>query len=88
MDKVDLNNFVYGAVMMASVIAGLFFLKFWRKTRDRFFAIFAAAFFLLAIERWFFLFIQIQNEVHTYIFVIRLFAFLLILGAVVDKNRA
>mgnify|MGYP006159526407 CR=1 FL=1 len=30
---------------MASLVAALFFLKFWRRSRDRLFAMFAAAFF-------------------------------------------
>jgi hypothetical protein len=88
MEKVEITHFLYGGVAMASGVAGLFFLKFWQKTRDRFFALFSAAFFLLAIERLFFLFIQAENEVHTYVFIFRLLAFVLIMAAVVDKNRS
>lgn len=73
--------------MMSFFVGGTFFLKFWRKTRDRFFALFATAFYLLAIERWLFVFVQSDNEVHTWVFVIRLLAFLVILVAVIDKNR-
>ncbi|MGE0527373.1 MAG: DUF5985 family protein [Bdellovibrionales bacterium] len=80
-------QFIYGAVMMASLTAGLFFLKFWRKTHDRFFAIFALAFWLLAVERLFLLAINPHHEARTFIFVFRLFAFLLIIAAVIDKNR-
>jgi hypothetical protein len=87
MDKAELIHFLYGGVTVCSLVSGLFFLKFWQKTKDRFFALFASAFFLLAIERIFFLFIQAENEVHTYVFVCRLFAFGLIMAAVIDKNR-
>ena len=76
-----------GAVMMGCVGASIFFFKFWIKAQDRFFAIFASAFLLLAVERWLFVFIQVPNEAHTLVFIVRLLAFLLILGAVVDKNR-
>ncbi|WP_373998275.1 DUF5985 family protein [Bdellovibrio bacteriovorus] len=88
MDNQEFNQFLYGAVMMASIAAGIFFLKFWRKTADRFFLLFSLAFFLLAIERFIFVFIQSENEVHTYVFVFRLLAFMMITGAVVEKNRA
>lgn len=87
MDANELNSFMSGAVMMGCVGAALFFFKFWSKTQDRFFAIFASAFLLLALERWLFLFIRAPNEAHTWVFVVRLFAFLLIVSAVVDKNR-
>jgi hypothetical protein len=88
MEVNELNSFMSGAVMMGCVGAGIFFLKFWSKTQDRFFAIFAFAFFLLAFERWLFVFIQATNEAHTWVFIVRLLAFLLILTAVIDKNRA
>lgn len=88
MDKSFFNQFIYGAVMMASFCNGLFFLKFWRKTGDRFFSMFAAAFILLAVERWLFLFIKTDNETNTWIFLARLVAFSLIIWAVIDKNRS
>ena len=82
-----IKQFMYGAVMMASLANGLFFLKFWKKTGDRFFSMFAAAFILMAIERWLFLFIPTANETNSWIFVCRLVAFILITMAVIDKNR-
>lgn len=87
MDTALINQFIYGAVMMASVVASLFFLKFWQKTKDRFFAIFSSAFMLFAIERWISVIMATQDETRTWIFMIRLLAFVLIIGAVVDKNR-
>ena len=33
-----------GALVMACALAGLMFLRFWRTTRDRFFACFAVSF--------------------------------------------
>lgn len=83
-----LNQFMSGAIMMSSLCAGIFFLKFWRKTDDRFFAMFASSFFLLAIERWLFAFMPTTIESSSWIYFIRLLAFLLILVAVIDKNRA
>src|SRR5687767_4011611 len=40
--------FLNGAVAMAYLVAGVYFLRFWRKTRDRLFPSFSAAFVLLA----------------------------------------
>lgn len=81
------TQFMYGGFMMGASAIGIFFWKFWKKTGDRFFALFAIAFLLLAVERVIFLFIQAENEVHTWVFVIRLLAFAIISAAVVDKNR-
>ena len=72
---------------MGCVMAGLFFLRFWRKTRDRLFAIFAVAFWALASERVVLEIVSV-NEFRPYVYGIRLFAFGLIILAIVDKNRA
>lgn len=81
-------DFISGAIMMASFTVGLFFLRFWRKTRDRFFAIFAFAFFLLAVERLTLVLVEVVDEVRSFFYIIRLFAFIFILLAIVDKNRS
>lgn len=89
MDKNLINQFLSGAVMMGSLCCAFFFIKFWRKTSDRFFALFGAAFVIFALERWVFLFAPTQQEENnTYLYLIRLLSFGLIIFAVVDKNRA
>ena len=40
-----------GAIAMGLAVAGCFFLRYWRESRDRFFGFFALAFFALAINR-------------------------------------
>ena len=74
-----------GAIVLASWLAGLFFLRFWRDTRDRLFLIFAGAFWLLGLTRL--ALVIVQREEHHYIYWIRLAAFVLIVIAIVDKNR-
>ncbi|HWN95135.1 MAG TPA: DUF5985 family protein [Methylomirabilota bacterium] len=83
-----LNQFLHGAIMMGFLVASLFFLRFHRRTHERLFAIFAASFFVLTIERIVLACIHPQAEFRPYVYVIRLIAFLLIIIAIVDKNRA
>jgi hypothetical protein len=81
------NHFLNGAIMMGFTIVGLFFLRFHRSTRERLFAMFAAAFFVLGIERVALVSFDLATEFQPYIYLIRLLAFLLIIIAIVDKNR-
>lgn len=78
------RNFIAGAIWILSWVAALYFLKFWRKSGDRFFMWFAAAFALLGIERLVTMFGD-QAEFQGY--VIRLLSFVLILVAIGQKNR-
>lgn len=77
---------VPGAIVMGYAVAGLFFLRFWRQTRDRLFLIFAIAFWLLGLQRLALALSADLVEAHTGLYLLRLFAFLLILLAIVDKN--
>lgn len=85
-----LTTLVSGAMVMAYFTAGLFFLRFWKDTRDRLFGSFAAAFFLLAVQRALLtLFVdqRADDDAGIFLYAIRLAAFLLIIWAIVDKNR-
>ena len=79
--------FLGGVLAAGYLVAALFFLRFWRLSRDRLFAIFAAAFLLLAIQRVLLVLDFALVEDATWYYVLRLVAFLLILFAIVDKNR-
>lgn len=83
-----MKDFVSGATFAAFWIAALFFARFWVKTQDRFFAFFAAAFVMFGAERVVQLFIDPNHEARSLVYLIRLGAFLIILFAVIDKNRA
>ena len=85
--QTTLYTFMLGGLVMGCFVAGLFFLRFWRKTRDRLFAIFAIAFWLLGVN-WLALAFTKQDEVKTIYYAVRLVAFVLILYAIIDKNRA
>ena len=78
--------FLLGVIATASVTAGLFFLKFWRDTRDGFFLLFAASFFIEGLNRVSMLFLAHPSEGNPWIYLVRLLSFLLILIAILKKN--
>lgn len=82
-----INSFLLGVIAMSSLTAGVFFLRFWRDTRDSLFLAFAVAFLIEALNRTASLLLVQPNEGTPWIYIVRLFAFLLILGAIVNKNR-
>jgi hypothetical protein len=77
-----------GAIAMGYAVAGLFFLRFWRKTRDRLFALFSLALFVLAVNRVASVLLGIPSGGADHVYWVRFAAFALILAAIVDKNRA
>jgi uncharacterized membrane protein len=81
-----LDGFLLGIVATSSVIAGLIFLRFWRDTRDPFFLAFAASFTIEGLNRAAYLLVDRPNEGAPLIYLVRLFAFLLILIAILRKN--
>ena len=83
-----LEGFLLGVIVTASLVAGVFFLKFWRQTRDVLFLAFAAAFLIEGLNRLGFLFVAVPNEGSPLIYLVRLFAYLLILAAIAHRNRA
>ncbi len=83
-----LEGFLLGVIVTASLASGAFFLKYWRRTRDQLFLAFGLAFLIEGINRIFFLLVDRPNEGSPAIYVVRLLAFLIILAAIVRKNRA
>ncbi len=81
-----IEGFLLGVVATSSITAGVFFLKFWRKTRDSFFLAFAAAFIIEGLNRCGLLLLEKPNEGNPFIYGVRLLSFLLILGAILRKN--
>jgi hypothetical protein len=83
----SLRATLLGALAFGSATAGLFFLRFWRLTRDRLFGCFAAAFWLLSLH-W--VLLGLTDDTYEYrpmLYLIRLAAFVMVLIAIVDKNR-
>jgi hypothetical protein len=81
-----MTEFLLGATTMATLVAGLVFLRFHRRTHDRLFLFFAAAFWLESASRILMWRINPLDENETVIYLIRLVSYGLILAAIVDKN--
>lgn len=79
--------FLSGALMMGCFVAATFFWRYWIRTHDRFFLIFSAAWVLLGAERLGLALRNAPEEPRAGMYFARLAAFILILIAIVDKNR-
>jgi hypothetical protein len=84
-------HFLNGMNAMGMLACGLMFLRAWKKTSDRLFLIFGLAFWVMTIER-------ILLELHprdvlvpeavSNVYILRLISFVMILYAIIDKNRS
>ncbi len=82
-----MQDFLSGASVVAAAAIALFFLRFWRESGDRFFALFALAFAIFAVNRTLLSALDDESEARTFVYVARAAAFGLIVLAIVDKNR-
>jgi hypothetical protein len=76
-----------GGIAVASLIAGLFFFRFWHQTRDPFFLYFAGSFWLQAADRVALALVEHADEQEPLFYLVRLVAYGLILVAIWQKNR-
>ena len=80
------GGFLNGGVAVSYLVASIFFLRFWRKTRDRLFLSFSAAFVLLATNLVIVVTLGVEDERTGYSYILRVLGFLLILWAILRKN--
>lgn len=83
-----MNLFLAGMIAALQCVATVYFLRFWVKTRDRFFALFALSFGIMVVNRVMLVVLGDESEARTFVYAIRLVSFLVILYAIFDKNRA
>jgi zinc transporter ZupT len=79
-------DFLAGAAALGYALAAVFFLRFWRTTRDRLFLAFCAGFMLLAANQVLAALLEAGDERTAFVYGLRVLGFLLILWAIVDKN--
>ena len=82
-----INDFLGGAIVMGFAVAALMFLRFWRRTGEGLFLAFSGAFLLLAVTQALLTLAGIPTEERSFLYLLRLAAFLLILGALWWQNR-
>lgn len=76
-----------GAIIMGYGVAAVFFLKFWRRTRDGLFLAFATSFLLLAAVPLLTVSLQIPREEQSPFYLLRALAFMIIIVAIIAKSR-
>ena len=81
-------DFLSGLITAGYLVSGLFFLRFWVRTKDVLFLAFAAAFMLLAANQGLLVLSGIEAEDRTWLYLLRLAAFSLILWGIWLKNKS
>ena len=79
-------DLITGMIAMGSLIIGLFFLRFWRNTKDRFFLYFALSFGIEGVHRIVTTMTYDEHEESPLHYLVRLLAYGLILWAILEKN--
>ena len=82
------DTFLLGFIVAAAFAVSLFFLRFWKETRDSLFLAFAAFFGLMAISEALLLNLPRPNEGNSWLFLVRLASILIVIGAILKKNSA
>jgi uncharacterized membrane protein HdeD (DUF308 family) len=83
----NVGSVLMGAVAMASFVATVFFLRFWRQTRDVLFLLFAIAFGVDAMTRFILGLIHPTDETEPLFYAARFITFMLIAVGIILKNR-
>ncbi len=81
-----INELLMGGIAFGSFVAGLFFFRFWRSTKDRFFLYFALSFWIEAANR-IALAVSLGSELEPVFYLVRVVAYGLIVLAILQKNR-
>lgn len=82
------DAFLLGCAAACSMVAALFFLKFWRSTRDVLFLAFALFFAIQSLNSAALLGVEHPNESSLWNSLIRFLAVIGVLGAILWKNVA
>ena len=84
----DGASFLFGIVTAGYLACGLFFARFWTRSRDNLFLAFAAAFWLLALNSGLVILVPDGDGYRVWFYLLRILAFLLIGLAIIRKNAA
>lgn len=81
-----MNDILSGAIIMGYLVGGLFFFRHWRRAKDHLFLMFGLAFCLLALNQAVIALAHINREEQSWVYLIRLSAYLLIIFGIFLKN--
>jgi hypothetical protein len=76
-----------GALTACAAMAGLFFARFYRATRDRLFLAFAVAFWALGLHWALLVSVHPSDESRHQLYLLRLLAFVVLIAGIIDRNR-
>lgn len=82
----EIAAFTSGAIATGFTVCAAFFLRFWRRTKDSLFLVFSIAFLLLALNQALTTILGLPFEERSWLYLLRLAAFLIIIAAIVRKN--
>jgi len=82
-----MSSFLLGALAMGFLVIAMFFARFFARTRDRFFAFMGVAFLIMSTNQVALMLFGEASEYQSWLYLVRLAAFVLILVGIYDKNR-
>jgi Family of unknown function (DUF5985) len=86
MNDPAVNMFLAGMVTAGLLTGGLFFARFWTRSRDSLFLALTAAFWLLALNQGLVALVEQPETDQIWFYLMRVSAFVLIAAAIVRKN--
>lgn len=82
-----MQSFLAGMTTMGFLVVSLLFIRYWSRSHDGIFGWFALAFFLLALNQGLPVVFDFAREEQSWVYMLRLLAFAVIIVAIVRKNR-
>lgn len=86
MNDTSLVHLIAGMIAAGYLVTGLFFLRFWTRTRDSLFLAFALGFALMAIGQALPALLDVPRENLIGVYLLRLAAFCVIIVGIITKN--
>jgi hypothetical protein len=81
-------EFFAGMITMGMLVCAAFFFRFWQRSKDSLFLAFSLAFVLLSLSHALTALLQIPLEERSWLYLLRLAAYALLIFAILHKNVA
>ena len=82
-----MKYYMWGVLATSCLVVAMFFLHYWRDSRERLFMFFSAAFALMAVQWTASALSGTDEKHHAYLLILRILAFLCIIAGIMDRNR-